>query len=249
MECLRLIPAPDSKWSNWIGCALWMLTGIGSTVANSVLYYKDNPIDSANFAKQFAYIGMDIFQPFQSFCGILLIKLFVDKNRHQVTSRAIIPKNPWFFLTTMAFQLVSMVYYICINAPSFKDYGWIFYSLFLLHNTIVMLTFVLVLGVAANSFSKMIKNYENIVTLNNFEEIFLDIIEEFQGFKQHLQPMLFMLFLSGVILVTLNGYILIKDGYFNTIPYQVYLLLQMSYVTYTLDDCFNEFKSTLLWLR
>ena len=125
----------------------------------------------------------------------------------------------------------------------------IFVTSVMLLNVIVMLTLVFVLSVLASSLSTMVKNDDKLETLNNFEETFKKIIDTYCGFKQNVQPILFMILISDVILVTVNSYLVIASGIFQNVAYLASFMLQLSYVTIVLDDCYTEFKSTIPRLR
>ena len=251
-ERLRLIPVPDSRWGNRISNAVWVLIAMGSFIPFQVLYYKDNDITKLNVSKQIAYILIDVILPIQSISGILLIALFVNKQRHLVQTTLItIPKRPWFFTLMTAVQLASAIFYIFAMATVYHftladllclSSAWVV-------NVIVLLTLNLVLGVFANSLSSLMNDTAGLETLENFEEIFVKIIKEFGLFKHNLQPITLMIFISNVILVTIMGYLLIADQSYQTLVYLGFLMLQMSYITYILDDCYTEFKSTVPRLR
>ena len=251
LERLRLIPVPDSRWGNRISCGLWLLIIIGFHSALLVLFYKDFEIKEANASKLIAYILIDGMFPIQNVSGILLIAYIVEKQRHLVaTTFNIGPMHPWFFILMTAVQIAaSILNILSTTLLQMKPAEIIFVTSVMLLNVIVMLTLVFVLSVLARSLSTMVKNDDKLETLNDFEETCEKIIDTYCGFKQNVQPILFMILISDVILVTVNSYLVIASGIFQNVAYLASFMLQLSYVTIVLDDCYTEFKSTIPRLR
>ena len=252
---LGLIPKPNSGWTNKIALTLWLILIITTGVFIGCF-------DFYSFGKLFTisdtitYMLIDVLIPLQS---LLIIKELVSLAEllRDLKTTSIHPKYPFYSLTLTIMHLTSyaIVMYNEIRIAKDKIHDTIYKLHFVVMGLQFLLNFLLisaarlVIGVAVNKLCTSMEDSLPTAGAENIQITVGPIVLEHKKMKTKLSFLLFIMFTVDTILLISFAYYIFKFSLYGFIPYLIYIMLQLSYIAYALDDCYSTLKSSLPTLR
>ena len=251
---LRIIPKPGSGCINKIALTMWLI--LIKTVGSFIYYFDfDFRRESYTLSQTIIFVLFDILIPLQS--SLIIKQLASLTELHRDLKTSLYPKYPIFCLITTSMHLtaIPMRLYSEIQAYEEIHYSLMYQCYFgaavvqLLLNFLLNTAARLVIGVAVNRLCKNIEDSFPIVGMENVQITIGPLILEYKRIKTKLSFLLLSLFTYDTILLTAFAYVIITYFAWGVIPYLFYIMLQLSYNAYVLDECYSTLKASLPTLR
>ena len=252
---LRIIPKPGSKYINKLALIVWLIL---ITICTAVVLAEDFWYDGKfrTFLSKAAIVATllsDLLGPLQSVLVIIKISALVEI-QIDLKTKLLSPKYPLLFLLTTMLYFISIIFiqYYFIKEYIRNTYSiWsvIFFGIQYLLNFLILTSARIIIGVTVNKFCRSIENLSESVSPENIQITMIPMVIEYKMLKDQLSFLLFAIFTVDVIQLTANAYFVTKSMVFDFLPFVFYLILQLTYIAFVMDDCFSALKSTLPMLR
>ena len=253
----RVIPKPGSGCINKIALSAWIILIIttGLFLCYYEFYYCAEPL---TLSETITYLLQQTLIPLQSLLIIKELASLEDLQR-DLKNTFLYPKHPFYCLiiTTMHFMSISLFMYrdISIVPEETMSSNYMLQGYFVaqgiqyLINFLIIFASRLIIGVAASKLCKGIEDSLPTVAIQNIQITVGPAVLEYQNIKTKLSFLLFTIFTVDTILLTTFAYYICKYSALAFIPYLFYIMLQLSYIAYVLQECFSTLKSSLPTLR
>ena len=252
---LRIIPKPGfSGCINKIAITMWLILIItmGSYQCFFDFYISG---ESYTLSETVTYLLNDTLIPLESLLIIKELTSLAELHRDLKTSYY--PKYPLYclFTTTMHLIAIPMLLYFEILISEVFVYSNMYNFYFVAAFVQFLMSFLLisaarlVIGAAVNGLCKGIDDSLPTVGIENIQITIGPMVSEYKSTKTKLSLLLFYMFTVDTILLTTWAYYISKYFSFGFIPYLFYIMLQLSYIAYVLDECYSTLKSSLPTLR
>ena len=250
---LRIIPNPGSGCFNKIALSMWIILMITSGL---YLCYFDFFLSgqSRPISVTITYLLQGTLIPLQSLLIIKELSSLADLQT-DFKNTFLYPKHSLYCLIITSIHFISISFYI-YNEIIISDYSNPMLQCYLvaegiqyLMNFLLIFACRLIIGVAASKLCKGIEDSLATVGIENIQITIGPMVLEYQNIKTKLSFLLFTIFTVDTILLTAFAYYICKYSDLIFIPYLLYLILQMSYIAYVLDDCYSTLQSSLPTLR
>lgn len=251
LEILKLIPSQNAPWLNGIGLVVWMLNISTAGIYMSIFDPDLRATSNLSFSSLLVILFLDILQPLQEVLSFLAVAVFVKQQKLWQDVCSLIPQRPWHLLIRTVFQVGAFSLLAYYYVPRYSD-PWfqLAISCTNIFNVLVMSTAVFAIGLGASRFCRNVQEITGTESVECLKITYLPMLKEFQNLKQHLQPMLLVIFAMDSTLLTGVAYIVSKDRTgLILLPYVLYIILNLSYIVYVLADCLDNLKSLVEKLR
>ena len=248
---LRIIPKPGSGCINKIALSTWIILILA---AGLFMCYVDFVLtgESRTLSETITYFLQDILIPLQSLLIIKELASLADLQSDLKTT-CLYPKHPHYCLIIAIIHFISISFFICTDilrySTSTVQLYFVAEGIQYLLNFLLTFAARLVIGVAASKLCKGIEDNLPTVGIENIQITIGPMVMEYQNIKTKLSFLLFTNFTVDTILLTAFAYYISKYSDMIFIPYLLYIMLQLSYIVYALDDCFSTLQSSLPTLR
>ena len=254
---LRIIPKPGAGFINKIVLTMWliMIITVGSFLCYFDFYFSGQ---SYTLSETITYLINDALIPFES---LLIINELASLAELQwdLKTTLLYPKWPWYCLITTSMHFTSipmLIYYeMVFSEEDYEEDSFMYKCYFVAVGLQYLMNFLLnsaaslVIGVAVSRLCKGVEDSLPNVGIENIQITIGLIISEYIIIKTKLSFLLFSLFIVNTILLTASSYYISKYFSWGYIPYLFYIMLQLSYIAYVLDECYSTLKASLPTLR
>ena len=243
---LRIIPKPGSGCCNKIALTMWLLLFITTGFLICFYDFYITPISSYTFSEIITYLLNDVLIPLES---LLVIKELASLGELQTTIKGLNPRRPFYFLLISMIHFISLLIVVLFmtvfGIVGYDKWYSVATGLQYLPYFLLMTAARLVIGAAVNELCNSIDDSLPTVGLENIQITIAPIILEYQTLKTKLSFLLFTTFTADVILMTSYGYYIAKYRAYNYILFFCYIIFNLSYIAFVLDDCCSSLKSAL----
>ena len=242
---LRIIPKPGSGCINKIALTMWLLLFIttGFLICFYDLYITDGY--TYTLSELITYLLNDILIPLES---LIVIKELASLGELQTTTFSLNPRCSFYFLLITIIHFISLLivlYFMTLDFPMYDDWYFVVTGIQYLAYFLLMTATRLVIGAAVNKLCTSIVEGLPTVGFENIQITIAPMILEYQTLKTKLSFLLFTTFTADVILMTAYGYYIAKYSAYSYILFFCYIIFNLSYIAFVLDDCYSTLKSAL----
>ena len=249
LSTVKIIPVMKSTWKDKIGLFV-MLTLV--TVPGAVIGYVDT-MDilskwiNFNSMQIFSFYIVNNVGPLQIILMYPSLGYFIFKYKYIMMDNSLDkPKHFKHFLLAVVISIIPFSMYMYMYIGWYDSwYMIVLISTYSLIQLITRVTSIFTVGVGLD---QMCKRIESASTCSVSTNIIEEVISEFITMKQGLSPLLFSIFTTQSLLVISQLYLGTTD-HNKWISYVLYACLELSYLAFTLEDTYSEYKNLLLQLR
>ena len=254
---LRIIPKPGTKHINKIALTVWLML---ITICTAVVLAEDFLYDGKlrtdlSKATIVATLLSDLLGPLQSVIVIITSSALIDIKMN-LNTKLFGPKYPWLFLLTTILHLISIIFIQHYMIKAFVNrilsiWYIISFGIQYLLNFLILTSARTLIGLTVNKFCKSIEDCSGTVCPENIQITTNLMITEYKMLKEQLSFLLFAMFSVDVIQLTSIAYFVTSAiaSNFHFLPFVFYLILQLTYIAFVIDDCYSALKSSLPMLR
>ena len=229
--------------------ALWMTI---SLIFGGYLIYADMETISRSATKNISYmysvLSTDILLPLQTCLSFPLLGYLTNADNEFMIDSEL--KPPRRLIHLFFFMVSSVTAHSCMANILSQFVNMIFACFMMALCSIKEILSVVLIGTSSTHLQL------NIIKMNKVEinphkgEECQKLIYRFKNQKRGLGPNLFLIFSTRmIVLLSFTYFSLIDTSSIPLLSFVVSIGLQMSYITFTLDDCYNTFKSIKKTLR
>ena len=250
---LRIIPEPSSKYINKIALMMWLIIIIACAVFLFLtdFYCSGKLCPFPSYSLMVTSFLYNTLHPLQSVLVLSVVAALANTIRDLRTD-LVYPKYPAFFLLTTLVDFTSSgleQHYFYTGFPICMWCAAAYLILSTLHSVIISAARAII-GVTVNRFCKNIEECFAVIAPEIIQAIMAPIITEYKILKEQLSFLLLTLYTADVILLTSHAYLVAHAlEYWFLLVSALYLILQMYYIAFVVDDCYLTLKSTLPILR
>ena len=250
---LRIIPKPGTKYINKIALMMWLIIIIACAVFLFLndFYCSGQLCSFPSYSYVVSGFLYDTLHPLQSVLVLCVVAALANKIRDLRTD-LVYPKYPVFFLLTTLLNFTSAGLEQLYSYTGSPLCIWcaVAYSILSTLHLVIISAARAIIGVTVNRFCNDVEECFAVIAPENIQVIMAPIITEYKILKEQLSFLLLTLYTADVILLTAHVYLVAHDlKYWFFLVSALYLILQLSYIAFVVDNCYSALKSTLPILR
>ena len=250
LSLLRIIPRVKSSLLDKIGLFVWTSVFLALAVANIYVNldllkeYLDNKVSVYNlFSTASGFVV-----PYLQIIGVLPLLHYLVSAYDHILQDPLLPytKKSWLFIANALLCVTTSLIIVVPESPMFTDFqSLVNKSLYTILNSLHIIS-SFIIGVCT---AQMTARLENIDLIWFSPDRTSEIIQEFRCLKAGLSPLLFFMFSTKCFVLIVTSLGLLTGQYYGAGATVAYIMMDITYITFVVDQTYESFKDMSLKLK